>query len=221
MNTARLTAARPRNRNGVIHARPATTPFRTLLRAWLGALGRHQFGADPRQQLWTWFLPNPVIADESPSVQPGGTACAHAPRATSVLLVEHDRDTRDRLRLWLQLDGFLVAEACDEIEALKVIAQEPPELLLLDLCQQGMSWVNFFVGLNRLRPRPDVRVIGMVPCAAGAAGAEGIRFFASDVLQKPVRQDDLRCAVAAALKETAGPSSEAEVPRRAFSSHQR
>jgi len=150
--------------------------------------------------MWSWFLPNPVVPDD-PSEQSGGEQGGGATRTATVVLVEHDRDTRDRLRLWLQLDGHRVAEAADEAEALKIISQEPPDIVLLDLSGSGMSWMKFFLGLNGLRPRPDVRVIGMTPCTASAAGAEGIRFFACDVLQKPVRQDDLRCAVAGILKE--------------------
>ena len=151
--------------------------------------------------MWTWFLPNPVVPGEDTYAQSNGRQCGGATRTATVLLVEHDRDTRDRLRLWLQLEGHRVAEAADEAEALKVIAQEPPDIVLLDLSRSGMSWMSFFVGLNGLRPRPDVRVIGVTPCAAGAVRAEGIRFFACDVLQKPVRQEDLRCAVAGILKE--------------------
>ena len=185
------------------------SPQRRSVRGWIAAIYRRCFAADPRQQLWSWFLPNPV-SEPQPSEDSNRPIHSQAPRVATILLVEPDPETRDRIRLWLQLDGHLVAEAANGAEALKIIGQEPPDVVLLDLSRSATPWMEFFVGLNRMRPRPNVRTIALAPCTTGADGCEGIRFFASDVLQQPVRQEDLRCAVGAALNDIADLSPDAE-----------
>lgn len=122
-------------------------------------------------------------------------------RSARVLLVERDRNTRELLRLWLQLDGQLIAEADDETEALAIIAQEPPDLVLLDLSSDRSCWVTFFIELNELPSRELIRVIGTTSDRSTSLAVDAIRLGASDVLAKPIRQDDLRLSVASVLSE--------------------
>lgn len=150
-----------------------------------------------------------MVSERQPSTE-SNPRVGEPSRIANILLLEPDRESRERLRLWLQLDGHRVAEAGEEAEALTIIAQEPPDLVLLDLSRPAISWMEFFVRLNRLRPHPHVQVIAIAPCGAGAAGCQGIRFFADDVLQQPVRQEQLRRAVGEAMKEIAAPSSDAQ-----------
>jgi len=50
-----------------------------------------------------------------------------------ILIVEDDTDLRRLYRLTLAIDGFDVQEAADGIEALGVLEQQKPDLVLLDL----------------------------------------------------------------------------------------
>src|SRR5690349_2087634 len=129
MNTARLETARYRNGNVAIYAsQPArampASPLRRLGRAWLGLIRRRCLANDPRDQLWTWFLPNPLAGQQQKPEQSRAQRASERTRSANIVLVEPESKIRDKLRLWLQLDGHMVAECADESEALKVIAQE-------------------------------------------------------------------------------------------------
>jgi two-component system response regulator MprA len=122
-------------------------------------------------------------------------------RSARILLIERDHEAQELLRLWLQLDGYLVAEAGDEAEALAIIVQEPPDLVLLDLSSFG-SWRIFLTELNEMRPRLAPRVIGITSGPSGGVTVDAIRLGASDVLDKPFRREDLRLSVASVLNES-------------------
>ena len=79
-----------------------------------------------------------------------------------VLVVEDDDNTRDMLRRTLQKEGWLVTEATNGYAALTRVAENRPELIVLDLMMPGMDGFAF---LEALMPRH----LAVDPCA-GAYG---------------------------------------------------
>ena len=67
-----------------------------------------------------------------------------------VLVVDDDATTREVLRRFLSGEGWIVDEARDGKEALKAIANEPADLILLDLMMPEMDGFEF---LDELRDR--------------------------------------------------------------------
>jgi CheY-like chemotaxis protein len=51
---------------------------------------------------------------------------------TRVLIAEDNAVNRELLREFLEARGYAVIEACDGQEALHIIEQTPPDILLLD-----------------------------------------------------------------------------------------
>jgi CheY-like chemotaxis protein len=51
-----------------------------------------------------------------------------------ILIVDDERSTREFLRLWLESAGYVVKDAADATQALELITQEPPTVVLLDIC---------------------------------------------------------------------------------------
>lgn len=66
----------------------------------------------------------------------------------TVLIVEDDRFLRDLIQQKLIKEGFEVVSAVDGEEALKMVVEKPPQLVLLDLILPG---VDGFEVLRRLR----------------------------------------------------------------------
>ncbi len=77
-------------------------------------------------------LPVATGLDESGSAVPSGGPAFHAPPA-HILLVEDDEDTRDMLRLTLEVAGHRVAVAGTGREAIERAAELHPEVMLVDL----------------------------------------------------------------------------------------
>ena len=51
-----------------------------------------------------------------------------------ILIVDDEKSTREFLRLWLESAGYVVKDAADATQALELIMQEPPTVVLLDIC---------------------------------------------------------------------------------------
>ncbi|HEY0524705.1 MAG TPA: response regulator [Stellaceae bacterium] len=104
--------------------------------------------------------------------------CAEPP--CPVLVVEDDADTRRLLRDMLEREGWTVAEAENGRVALDRIAENLPELILLDLMMPEM---NGFALVQELRKRPEWRAIPIVVVTARDLTAED-----RERLQGQVRQ---------------------------------
>ena len=85
------------------------------------------------------------------------------PAAGTVLVIDDDDDTRERLRGFLKKDGWAVIEAENGSVGLDSVVATRPEVILLDLTMPVMDGFTF---LQRLRDRPDCRDIPVVVLTA-------------------------------------------------------
>ncbi len=81
----------------------------------------------------------------------------------SVLVVDDDADTRDRMRQGLEKSGWRVSEAVNGEEALRKVAQAIPHVVLLDLNMPVMDGFDF---LTAFRERPDCAEVPVVVLTA-------------------------------------------------------
>ncbi|MEE8286717.1 MAG: response regulator, partial [Gammaproteobacteria bacterium] len=73
--------------------------------------------------------------------------CEHPP--CRVLVVEDEADTRELLRRTLERGGWLVTEADNGRVALESVAENRPELILLDLIMPEMDGFAFIEALHQ------------------------------------------------------------------------
>ena len=85
------------------------------------------------------------------------------PAAGTVLVIDDDDDTRERLRGFLKKDGWAVIEAENGRVGLDSVVAARPEVILLDLTMPVMDGFTF---LQRLRDRPDCHDIPVVVLTA-------------------------------------------------------
>ena len=107
--------------------------------------------------------------------------------AVRILAVDDDLDIRDLLRIALGDEGYRVITAANGREALALVEEEPPDLVLLDLTMPVMNGRQF---LQQLRGRGcQVPVICMT--AGYSAAVEASENRADAHLHKPFDLDDL------------------------------
>ncbi|MEE8142788.1 MAG: response regulator, partial [Planctomycetota bacterium] len=87
--------------------------------------------------------------------------CTHPP--CPVLIVEDDGDMREMLRRRLEKEGWVVTEAANGRVALERVADNRPELILLDLMMPEMDGFQF---LEEVRKRQEWRSIPIVVVTA-------------------------------------------------------
>src|SRR5260370_20979572 len=84
---------------------------------------------------------------------------------SKILIAEDNAVNRELLRELLEMRGHTVAEACDGEEALRMIEQTQPDLLLLDI---GMPLLDGFGVMRKIRESPQ---FASLPVVAGTAYA--------------------------------------------------
>ncbi len=110
---------------------------------------------------------------------------------SNVLIVDDDKDLRDLVTLKLRRCGFDVRQATNADDALRAVAEEVPDLVLLDIMMPGVSGLDL---LERWRAEPVTAHLPVVMLSAKAQDSEVARGFelgADDYVVKPFRNDDL------------------------------
>jgi CheY-like chemotaxis protein len=121
----------------------------------------------------------------------------------SILIVEDDHELRRMFRYALSVAGYSVKEASDGIHALRLIEQERPDLIILDISLPLMSGLDV---QQEIAAHSHTRDIPTVIVTASAADLDGVG--ADCVLRKPVSPDEVvdvvkRC-VASHARRTRG-----------------
>jgi len=103
-----------------------------------------------------------------------------------ILIVEDDSDLRRMFRTALALSGFDVVEAPDGIDALLLIEDDPPDLVVLDLTLQRLDGISV---QQELAARAVTRDIPIVVVTGSGADVRGDNVAC--LLRKPVWPDVL------------------------------
>jgi two-component system, OmpR family, phosphate regulon response regulator PhoB len=119
-----------------------------------------------------------------------------------VLIVEDEAPLAEMLRYNLEAEGFLVSHAGTGDEALVMVAEERPDLVLLDWMLPNVSGIEI---CRRLRARPDTKAVPIVLLTARGEEVDRIRGLstgADDYVVKPFSLPELMARVKAILRRT-------------------
>jgi len=106
-----------------------------------------------------------------------------------VVVADDEESARRGLGRILSEDGFEVHLASNGEEALKLVAEETPDVLLTDLRMPGMDGHDL---LNRVRRGyPDVAVVIMTAHGTIRSAVQALREGASDYLTKPIDVEEV------------------------------
>lgn len=103
--------------------------------------------------------------------------------ATTILVIDDDRDLRYSLKRVLAVNGYRIVEAESGEQGLETAKAEKPAVILLDNRMGGMSGVET---LRRLRTAyPAAMVVLMTAFGTTQTAIEAMKFGAFDYIQKP------------------------------------
>ncbi|MGD2010288.1 MAG: response regulator [Desulfobacterales bacterium] len=110
-------------------------------------------------------------------------------RRTRILIVDDEDGFRETLARRLEKRGAVVNQAAGGKEALASLAQEPVDVVLLDVRMPGMDGLSV---LGHIRQEhPDTEVILITGNVSTQEGVAGIKAGAFDYLTKPIEIDHL------------------------------
>src|SRR5258708_12354562 len=97
---------------------------------------------------------------------------------SKILIAEDNAVNRELLRELLEMRGHTVAEACDGEEALRMIEQTQPDLLLLDI---GMPLLDGFGVMRKIRESPQFASLPVVAVTPHGISAQPHKTFKSQL----------------------------------------
>src|SRR5437868_1529116 len=114
-----------------------------------------------------------------------------------ILVVDDDSRIRDVLRRQLSYEGYQVDLAADSKEAFAQVADNPPDLVVLDLMLPGMSGLEV---CRRLRSADDMPILMLTAKGTLEDKIDGLDSGADDYLVKPFEPEELLARVRALLR---------------------
>ena len=128
------------------------------------------------------------------------------PQPEHILVVDDERTIREVVRRYLELEGYAVSEARTGPQALSILYESRPDLIVLDVMLPG---VDGFAITRRLRQHEDfspLRAAGDIPIILLTARSgevdrvAGLELGADDYLTKPFSPRELVARVKAVLR---------------------
>ncbi|GAB3650146.1 response regulator transcription factor [Glycomyces tarimensis] len=133
------------------------------------------------------------------------------PGAQHLLVVDDEDTVRELLAATLRFAGFRVSSAATATEAVALAAEEPTDLVLLDVMLPDMDGFEVVRRLREQRPRgreAPVPVLFLTARGRQADKVTGLSLGADDYVTKPFDLEELIARIRAVLRRTAGHRSE-------------
>jgi DNA-binding response OmpR family regulator len=118
--------------------------------------------------------------------------------AKRILVVEDDADLRRLFRTALSIAGYHVEEAGDGLDALHLVENHPPDLVVLDLLLRALDGLSV---QQELASRALTRRIPIVIVTGSGIDTSGLEVAC--VLRKPISPDELVRTVRQCLRSGA------------------
>src|SRR3954463_7907612 len=103
-----------------------------------------------------------------------------------IIIVDDDRETREMLKMALELEGYEVRQAANGLRLLSSLHVDRPDLILLDVM---MSWIDGFELCRSIKKNPVLSSIPIVFVSARTTPEDervGLACGAAAYLRKPI-----------------------------------
>lgn len=122
-----------------------------------------------------------------------------------ILVVDDDPGIVSLIKRGLTYEGYSVSTASSGIEALDMVREDEPDLVLLDIMMPGVDGIEVSQQLRRVSEVPILMVTAKGTVADRVAGLDS---GADDYLVKPFALDELLARVRALLRRHLSPPAE-------------
>ena len=117
----------------------------------------------------------------------------------TILVVDDEETIREVVRRYLEREGYLVKEAADGYEALRIIQDAPPSLIVLDLMLPGIDGLSL---TQHLRQHRQIPIIMLTAKSEDNDRIRGLDLGADDYITKPFNPQEVVSRVRAVLRRS-------------------
>ena len=115
----------------------------------------------------------------------------------TILICDDERDIVSALKIYLEADGYATRTAYDGKQALSILADEPIDLVLMDVMMPVMDGIT---AVSRLRESFNVPVILLTAKSENTDKVLGLNLGADDYVTKPFNPVELLARVRSQLR---------------------
>ena len=133
--------------------------------------------------------------------------------ATSVLIVEDDKNIAELLQMYLEKQGYAVITAYDGGQGLEKFRSIQPDLVLLDIM---MPIMDGWAVCRAIRNESQVPVIMLTAKGETEDKITGLRYGADDYITKPFEMREVLARIEAVLRRSSGVVPEKRVRRVSY-----
>ena len=133
--------------------------------------------------------------------------------ATTVLVVEDDRNIAELLQMYLEKEGYAVTIAGDGGQGLEKFRTIKPDLVLLDVM---MPVMDGWAVCNAIRAESQTPIIMLTAKSETSDKVQGLKAGADDYITKPFEMREVLARVEAVLRRTVGTVAETKSRRLVF-----
>ncbi len=133
--------------------------------------------------------------------------------ATSVLIVEDDRNIAELLQMYLEKEGYAVTIAGDGGQGLTKFRAIKPDLVLLDVM---MPVMDGWAVCNAIRAEAQTPIIMLTAKSETADKVQGLKAGADDYITKPFEMREVLARVEAVLRRSSNTNPEKKSRRLTF-----
>ncbi|HEY7911809.1 MAG TPA: response regulator transcription factor [Blastocatellia bacterium] len=134
-------------------------------------------------------------------------AAGEESKVRSIVIVEDDEDIADSIRYNLEREGFRIRVAATGEQALNVILERPPTLIILDLNLPHMSGFEMCRRLRSEAATTQVPILILTARTDESDKVLGLNLGADDYITKPFGMRELVARVNAVLRRSEGHGS--------------
>ena len=130
-----------------------------------------------------------------------------------ILIVDDDPHSRQLLEVMLSHDGYALLPAANGPDALAIVAERLPDLVLLDVTMPGMDGYQVASQIKRQAATQSIPIILVTALDGRSARMLGLGAGADDFLSKPVDRAELSVRVRNLLRQSSGERRKVDVPK--------
>ena len=108
---------------------------------------------------------------------------------TKILIVDDELDVLDLMKELFESRGYLPLTATNGVEALKIVREEEPDMVISDIRMPDMDGMQLLEVLSN--SYPNIPVIMVTAHGTIETAVEAIKMGAKDYVLKPLRLDEI------------------------------
>jgi len=121
--------------------------------------------------------------------------------SAKVLYIEDNIENRTLVKRVLEVEGYIVLEADDGIDGLRIVQEEAPDLILIDINLPEIDGYEITTRLRQMESLSNIPIVALTANVLKGDRERSLEAGCDGYIQKPIDVDLLPAQIAAFLRQ--------------------